>query len=151
MDDQRGRPDADHCFVCGQNNSIGLKIMFRLDGDVCRGHFTPNHDHVGFDGVTHGGILFSSLDDVMANWLFLQGVRATTARSEIRFRAAHPPETVLRLEGRMVKKKGSLIVMEGKAIRDDTDSVVAEAQASFMVSDWGDTRGELKWRRWGQT
>jgi acyl-coenzyme A thioesterase PaaI-like protein len=146
MNDQRGRSDADNCFVCGQNNSIGLKIEFRLDGDVCRGDFTPNQDHVGFDGVTHGGILFSTLDDVMANWLFLQGVRATTARSEIRFRATHPPGTLLRLEGRIVRKKGSLIVMEGKAIRNDTESVVAESQASFMVSDWGDIRGEISGR-----
>jgi acyl-coenzyme A thioesterase PaaI-like protein len=143
MGDKRGRADADNCFVCGRNNPIGLKIEFRLDSEVCRGDFRPNHDHVGFNGVTHGGILFSSLDDVMANWLFLRGVRATTARSEIRFHASHPPAALLRLEARMVKKKGSLVMMEGKAIRDDTDSIVATAQASFMVSDWGDHRGDL--------
>ena len=28
---------------------------------------------MGFQDTTHGGIIFSLLDDVMANWLFLKG------------------------------------------------------------------------------
>ncbi len=143
MGDKRGRNDADNCFVCGEHNPVGLRISFRLEGQVSRGEFTPTDDHVGFDGITHGGILFSALDDVMANWWFLQGAKATTAKAEMRFRAAHPPGVLLRLEGRAVKKKRTLLLMEGKAIRDDTGDVVAEVQASFMVSDWGRISGEI--------
>ena len=142
MEASRGRSDADNCFVCGETNAIGLRIKFRIDGEVCRGEFTPTHDHVGFDNVTHGGILFSVLDDVMANWLFLQGARATTARTEIRFRNPHAPENLLKLEGFPVKKKKRLVVMEGRAIADNTGEVIAEAQASFMVSEWGNIQGE---------
>jgi hypothetical protein len=32
-----------------------------------------------------------------------------------------------------------MVIMEGKAIRDDTGDVVAESKATFMVSDPGDT------------
>ncbi len=127
------------CFVCGPDNPIGLKIMFRLEDDVCRGEFTPGPNHVGFDNIVHGGILFSALDDVMANWLFLRGARGYTARCEIRFRDATAPQTLIRLEGRYQKRKGPMVIMEGKAIRDDTGDVVAESQATFMVSDLGDT------------
>lgn len=110
---------------------------------MCRGEFTPSKDHVGYDDVTHGGILFSLLDDVMANWLFLQGARATTARSEIRFRAAHPPGKLLRLEARVSKMKSRLVVMDSKAIDDTTNKIVAEAQASFMVTVWGSIQREM--------
>lgn len=133
MTDARGRPDADGCFVCGPENPIGLKIAFRLDGDVCRAEFTPQSVHQGYDGVTHGGIVFSVLDDVMANWLFLQGIRAYSARSEIRYRDPLPVGTPLLIEGRLKKKKGRFVVLEGKAIRAEDGRAVAEAESTFHV------------------
>ena len=33
--------NAPMCFACGQDNPIGLKIRFSMDGDVCRAEFTP--------------------------------------------------------------------------------------------------------------
>ena len=133
LSDSRGRPDADGCFVCGPENPIGLKITFRLDGDVCRAEFTPQSVHQGYDGVTHGGIVFSVLDDVMANWLFLQGIRAYSARSEIRYRDPLPVGTPLLIEGRLKKKKGRFVVMEGKATRAEDGRAVAEAESTFHV------------------
>ena len=81
---------ANRCFVCGPGNPDGLQVRFRLEGDVCRAEFVPARNHGGYDGVTHGGILFSLLDDVMANWVFLQGEQCFTARAEVRYRRALP-------------------------------------------------------------
>jgi acyl-coenzyme A thioesterase PaaI-like protein len=129
----RGRPDANNCFVCGPDNPVGLRIAFHLDEQqICHGRFTPGQDHQGFDGVTHGGILFSVLDDVMANWLFLQGIRGYTARCEVRFRAPLPPATPVDLEGRCLKRKGRMVVMQGRVLRADSGELIAEAQATFM-------------------
>ena len=129
----RGRPDANNCFVCGPDNPVGLRIVFHLDEQqICHGRFTPGQDHQGFDGVTHGGILFSVLDDVMANWLFLQGIRGYTARSEVRYRQPLPLLTPVLLQGRCLKRKGRLVIMAGKALREDTGALVAEAEATFM-------------------
>ncbi|MAT83060.1 MAG: thioesterase [Gammaproteobacteria bacterium] len=124
---------ANGCFVCGPDNPIGLKVRFRLEDGVCRGEFTPLTEHRGYDRVTHGGLLFSLLDDVMANWLWLQGEQAFTARADVRYRAHLPTGTPVRLEGRCVRRKGRLAVMEGKVIRQDNDEVVAEATGSFML------------------
>ena len=125
---------SNQCFVCGPANPIGLGVTFRLDGDVCRGEFTPGPEHMGYDHVTHGGIIFSLLDDVMANWVWLQGERCFTAKAEIRYRAVLPVGTPIRLEGRCLKRKGRLAQMEGLLIRRDDDFVVAEASGAFMVS-----------------
>ena len=52
-----------------------------------RGEFTPN-EHMGYDQVTHGGIVFSLLDDVMAGWVWLRGERCFASRDPLPLRAA---------------------------------------------------------------
>ena len=124
---------ANRCFVCGPGNAHGLNVRFRIEDGVCRGEFTPGADHVGYDKVTHGGIIFCLLDDVMANWLWLQGLRCFTAKAEIRYRAPLPIGVSVHLEGRCEKRKGRLAVMQGLLIRAGTQEVVAQANGSFMI------------------
>jgi acyl-coenzyme A thioesterase PaaI-like protein len=124
---------ANRCFVCGPSNPIGLHLHFRIDGDVCRSEFTPNDAHMGYQGLTHGGIIFSLLDDVMANWLWLKGERCFTARADIRYRESLPIGTAVHIEGRMVKRKGRLVQLVGRVIRQDNGATVAEANGSFMT------------------
>lgn len=127
------RSDGNNCFVCGPGNSIGLKLEFRIENDVSKSEFTPGSMHCGFDDVTHGGIIFSVLDDVMANWIYLQGIKAYTAKCDIRYKDSLPIGTKVLLEGHCIKKRGRLILMEGKMIREDTQELVAQTEASFMV------------------
>ena len=124
---------ANHCFVCGTGNPIGLDVRFRLEGGVCRAEFTPDDAHVGYDGVTHGGILFSLLDDVMANLVFLRGERCYTAKAEVRYRRPLPVGTPVQLEGRQQRRKGRLALLEGRILRQDSGEVVAEATGRFMI------------------
>ena len=66
--------NANHCFVCGPRNTSGLRVQFALHPDgFCHARWTSTQDYMGYDGVTHGGILFSLLDDVMANFFLLTG------------------------------------------------------------------------------
>ncbi|MDG2251327.1 MAG: PaaI family thioesterase [Gammaproteobacteria bacterium] len=125
--------DGERCFVCGPGNNIGLKLVFRLDDDnVCRSEFSPDALHCGWDGVTHGGIIFSVLDDVMANWIHLNGMRGFTAKCDIRYKGSLPTGTKVKLEGQCIKQRGRLVVMEGKMFRANTGELVAQTEASFM-------------------
>tara|TARA_B100000161_G_C33553235_1_gene416437 strand:- start:51 stop:491 length:441 start_codon:yes stop_codon:yes gene_type:complete len=127
--------DSNYCFVCGPSNPIGLGVKFTLDGDMCRGEFTPLPQHMGYRNVTHGGIVFSLLDDVMANWLWLQGLQCFTARADIRYRSELMVGTPVRLEGWCEKRKGRLAQMQGRVIRIEDEFVVAEASGAFMVNN----------------
>jgi acyl-coenzyme A thioesterase PaaI-like protein len=51
-----------HCYGCGADNSRGLKIKSRLDGDegICR--WTPREDHCGYPGYLNGGIACTLID-----------------------------------------------------------------------------------------
>ena len=69
----------------------------------------------------------------MANYVFLRGERCYTAKAEVRYREALPVGTPVKLEGRRLRRKGRLVVLEGRVLRADNDKVVAEATGSFMV------------------
>ena len=128
-------PGAHKCFVCGPDNPIGLHLKFRLEDGACLSEFTPGENHQGYPGVIHGGMIYAALDDVMANWLYLRGARAYTARCEIRYRSpAREGETLL-LVGRQTGRKRRLVEMEGIAKRASDGEVVALATATFVVID----------------
>lgn len=131
------RADAAHCFVCGPANPIGLRRKFRLDGAHCHGEFTALADHVGFDGVTHGGIVFSVLDDAMAHGFFLQGARGYTAKAEIRFRAPMPVGATALITCALVRRKGRLLQLTAVARDHASDPLFAESSASFMREGGG--------------
>lgn len=121
------------CFACGVDNPVGLQIRFRMQDGRCLGEFTPSANHVGYDNTVHGGIIFAALDDVMANVLYLQEIKAHTARCEIRYR--HPLEVgqTIRLAGWIDRQRRRLVTLKGEARRAFDDELVAECDASFMI------------------
>ena len=125
---------ANMCFACDPDNSIGLQIRFTVDGDRCTGEFTPTENHVGFQNTVHGGILFACLDDVMANVLYQQKRKAHTAKCEIRYRQPLEVGRTIKLTGWIESERRRLIVLKGEARRKDDNSLVAETDASFMLT-----------------
>lgn len=123
-----------HCFACSPDNPIGLKIRFAMQGDLCIGSFTPGEHHVGFDDVVHGGLLFAALDDVMANWLHLQGEAGFTAKASVRYRQPARIGETLRLEGSMISRRRRHVMLRGVAIRETDGEIVTETEATFMVN-----------------
>ncbi|MEM7449835.1 MAG: PaaI family thioesterase [Pseudomonadota bacterium] len=126
--------DANNCFACSQTNPIGLHIRFSMEGELCVAEFTPGPHHVGYNDVVHGGILFTALDDVMANWLFLQGRRAYTGKANIRYRREARVGETLRLEGACVRERRRLVELTGRALVAETGEVVCETEGTFMLT-----------------
>lgn len=125
--------DTVHCFACSEVNPLSLGMRLWMDGEVCRGTFTPRPEHCGWTGVTHGGLLFTALDEVMANWLWLQELRGFTARAEVRFREQVATGTLLLLEAHAVERRRRLITLAATAKRESDGVVVAESEARFML------------------
>ena len=78
--------DNGMCFVCGPKNPIGLKLEFVLDDGKYITRFTPGAEHQGFLGITHGGIVSTVLDEVMARLVYVLGIKALTAEMTIRLK-----------------------------------------------------------------
>lgn len=119
------------CFGCSPKNPIGLKLKFSMDGDVCRSAFTAGADHQGWTGYVHGGIISSLMDEVMAQWLWLQNIPVMTAEMTVRFSRAVPINIPLSLESRRTGGKGKLYIMEGQIVLPD-GSVPCRATAKFL-------------------
>lgn len=128
------RDDGNRCFACSPHNPVGLQIRFEMRGDVCIGWYTPAADHVGYDDLVHGGLLFTALDDVMANWLYLQGRRGHTARASLRYRKPASVGRLLRLEGRATEERSRLVKLASAAIEDETGEIIVESEATFMLA-----------------
>jgi acyl-coenzyme A thioesterase PaaI-like protein len=125
--------EATMCFACGPDNPIGLQIRFSLQDGVCRGSFMPNENHVGYQNTVHGGIIFAALDDAMANVLYLQNIKAHTARCEIRYRRALAVGEEITVSGWIDSQRKRLIVLKGEARLAD-NTLVADCEASFMAA-----------------
>ena len=124
--------DATMCFACGPDNPIGLKINFSLNDGIVTAEFTANENHVGYENTVHGGIVYSALDDVMANVLYLQNIKAHTAKCVIRYRQALEVGKQVLLKGWIENERRRLVVLKGEMRLASDDSVIADAEASFM-------------------
>jgi uncharacterized protein (TIGR00369 family) len=124
--------ERDKCFVCGQNNPIGLKISFRNEGGVARAEFTPGKLYQGWAGILHGGITMALLDEATSYATLFAGVNAITAKMEIRIRRPIPIGETLSITGTITKRTGKLVTTEGAIFLKD-GTLAAEATAKQFV------------------
>ena len=128
--------DASNCFACGPDNPIGLKINYSLDDKGrCIGYFKANENHVGYEDTVHGGIIFTTLDDVMANVLYLKKIKALTAKCDIRYRLPLQTKQKIKLIGWIVSEKRRLITLKAEAILCSNLDIIADCEAKFMLVD----------------
>lgn len=124
--------DGDHmCFACSPNNPIGLKLVFEHEGDICRASFVAGPEHQGWNGVMHGGLLTTILDEAMAQWLCSRDLSVMTAEMTTRFVNPVPIGSKLTIESRLVANKRRLFLMEANALLPD-GAVAAKATAKFV-------------------
>ncbi|KYZ75557.1 thioesterase [Anaerosporomusa subterranea] len=120
------------CFVCGEENPIGLHLTFSEENETYISTFTPGPEHQSYNGVLHGGIISTLLDEIMARYLYAKGQTAVTAKLEVRFRAPTPIGQPLTIRGRIVGQKGSMYEMAGSiALADGT--ITAESKALIAI------------------
>lgn len=120
------------CFACGKNNPIGFKLKFEEKNEKYISHFTAGPEHQSYDGIMHGGLISTLLDEIMARYPYAQGLNAVTARLEVRYRQPTPIGQPLTVTGWMVERRGRRIELAGSvALADGT--VTAEGKATVMV------------------
>lgn len=128
-----GLLDDNHCFVCGRDNPIGLKLSFDLDLDrmEVRTSFQPERTHQGWTHRLHGGILSAVLDEAMVNAAYLSDMPAVTGEMTVRFRA--PTDTTERLTiiGRITEVRSKFLKAEAEC-NTAAGVCVAEARALLI-------------------
>ena len=90
---------------------------------------TPEHQ--GWNGVIHGGLLATLLDETMSQWLWARNIVTMTAEMTTRYRTATPVGVKLTIEARRVAERGRLLQMEAWVKLPD-GTVSARATAKFL-------------------
>ncbi|TCL36228.1 acyl-CoA thioesterase FadM [Anaerospora hongkongensis] len=120
------------CFVCGPKNPIGLKLQFREENGQYMTEFTAGQEHQSYDGIVHGGLVSTVLDEVMARYIYAKGLHAVTARLEVRYRQPTPIEQPLTVVGWITRERGKLYELAGE-IRLADGTVTADGKATVVL------------------
>ena len=123
--------DGNRCFVCGMANPHGLQLTFQWDGDEYYTEFYTDERFQGYNGVLHGGISATILDEVMAKRLTSRGLHVVTASIDIRYKKPVPTKINVRVEAELVEHRRNIFKMAARVILPD-GVVAVEATARFM-------------------
>jgi acyl-coenzyme A thioesterase PaaI-like protein len=126
------QPNSRMCFLCGLDNSIGLKLAFYTDDEGrCIAHFRPCEEHQGFPRHLHGGIISSLLDETMGRVLVPQNVWAMTGRLEIKFRKPVPLDQELTIVGELTRSRSRAYEARGE-IRLPDGTLLVEGSGMYI-------------------
>ena len=91
-------------------------------------------EYQGYDGIAHGGILTTMLDESMAGYLNKElGEKAVTARLDIRYRKPVPIGEELVITSWVESRKGSFVSMKGSiALPDGTIAVEGSGKLAIV-------------------
>ena len=133
------------CFACGQLNAHGLHLDLHVTGDTCWTELTLETDFQGWEGIAHGGIIATILDEVMAWALASADAWGYTARMSIEYRRPLPVGARIRGEGRLVERRRRLLTTSGRLLDPATGEVYATAEGLYVAAP-AERRAELKER-----
>lgn len=125
------RQASRHCFACGIDSEKGLRLRFRFENGDAVAEFTPELDHQGYPGFTHGGVVAAVLDEAMGWAVYGTGVWAMTARMQMRFRDSVPLLEPLVVRGSVTKSRGRLLNARAE-LRHRDGRLLAEAEGTFL-------------------
>lgn len=120
------------CIICGSDNPIGLRLVFRSDveGSIVEATVGPNWQ--GYRTMVHGGIVAGLLDDAMWHAIYQQTAeRTVTAELTVRYKRPVPIDVALMIRGRVVRARTRLIMAAGE-IRGGSGQLLAVAEGRFM-------------------
>ncbi len=123
------------CFVCGSDNPAGLQIQLNVDVETgtATSQVTLDQRFQGWQGVIHGGILATLLDEVAIYACRSQGEQFVTAGINVRYRKPVPVGSRVDLLGRITESRRRIYTV---ASRIEIDGVLyAEAEVRVMGLD----------------
>jgi acyl-coenzyme A thioesterase PaaI-like protein len=130
------KADYEACFGCGSDNPIGIGIgrFHRIDGGF-GATFSPLAGHRGFEGLLHGGIIATALDEMLAWTATLEeDVFVFTGKLELRYPRRAPADAAYRLRGFLDERRGRRLLLHGDCRTEDGE-VVAEASGLYLVAE----------------
>ncbi len=121
------------CFVCGAKNPNGLKLTFEIDKEkqTLKTTFVASPTFQGWDGIVHGGIISTLLDEAMAKLVYELGFESVTASLEIRFKKPAPILEPLSVHGMLTEVSKRVIRAKAHVAKED-GTILASGTSTFL-------------------
>ena len=122
-----------NCFVCGENNLGGLRLRFEIDKEkqTLQTVFVASPVFQGWDGIVHGGIISTLLDEAMAKLSYELGYNTVTVSLEIRFKKPAPILEPLLVYGEISEVSKRLVKAKSRVAKED-GTILAEGKSTLM-------------------
>ncbi len=133
------------CFACGTLNTTGMGLVLHVEAGRSWVDLTLEPRFQGWDGIAHGGILCTILDEVMAWALVGQDSMGVTARLQVDFKRPVTVGRALHAEGWVTRSRRRIFDTAGHILDATDDRVLATAAGVYMAVDEGRKR-ELRAR-----
>lgn len=125
---------AHHCFGCSDKNPIGLVLEFELIGDELVCEWNPTKNYQGFEGMLHGGIISTIMDEAGA-WAIQLLAETVGLTSEMRVKYLKPVRFVngpIKVKARINGRKERLTTIY-VTLMDGAGKLCAEAYIDYFV------------------
>jgi uncharacterized protein (TIGR00369 family) len=135
---EKKQPNSKMCFVCGLDNSFGLKTRFyELDDGQLMALFRPANEHQGYPGRLHGGIAATILDETIGRAIMLScsdAIWGVTLDFSMKLRKPVPLDKEITVLARIVKDGRRSFEGEGEIILAD-GKVAVEGRGRYLKMD----------------
>ena len=122
------------CFCCGSDNERGLHLAITYpEKGAAETHLDVPLWFSGWKSMTHGGLLATVLDEIMAHACVGVAQKAVTAEITVRYLKAVETGSSIRAVGKVEEARGRVLLTRGW-IYDTEGSVAAEATARFIAT-----------------
>ena len=133
-----------NCFACGTLNSHGLGLELHMEPGRSWTQLTLDRRFEGWEGIAHGGIVCTILDEVMAWALVADDNWGVTARMKVAFRKPVTIGHPIRAEGWVARSRGRLSETAARIV--DADGLELASAEGTYVAAGPERRRELQAR-----
>jgi acyl-coenzyme A thioesterase PaaI-like protein len=124
-----------NCFACGTLNTGGLQLTLHLEERRSWTALELDRRFEGWEGMAHGGIVCTILDEVMAWALVAEDNWGVTARMQVEFHKPVPIARPLRAEGWITRVRRRIVDTEARLVDAETGVELATATGTYVAAD----------------
>ena len=133
------------CFACGSLNEHGIHLELHVAEDRCWTELALHDRFQGWDGIAHGGIVCTILDEVMAWSLAATDNWGLTARMSVGFKRPIRIGAPIRAEGWITSSRRRIHETEARIVDAATGELLATASGTYVAAD-AERKAELQAR-----
>jgi uncharacterized protein (TIGR00369 family) len=127
--------DLAGCIACGYDNGCGLGLRFRFEADYAVAETTCDAAWVSWNGIIHGGVLATLMDEAVGWAVAKGGWTGLTARLSVKLLRPVGPGQRLVVRGRVEHWRRGFVEAHAELTTPDGTRVASARSLVFITRD----------------